>query len=69
MTLLGYTFFSSIENFLPIAQSCAALFCYRLAIRASSLGWLVGNKLPAVIHGRPERQCYLRVTLKVAVVF
>ena len=31
--------------FLHIAtQSCAALFCCRLAIRASSLGWLVGNK-------------------------
>ena len=30
--------------FLPIAQSYAALFCCRLAIRASSLGWLVGNK-------------------------
>ena len=30
--------------FLPIAQSCAALFCCCLAIRASSLGCLVGNK-------------------------
>ena len=29
--------------FLPTAQSCAALFCCRLDIRASSLGWLVGN--------------------------
>ena len=29
--------------FLPVAQSWAALFCCRLAILASSLGWLVGN--------------------------
>ena len=29
--------------FLPIAQSCAALFCCLLAMLASSLGWLVGN--------------------------
>ena len=29
--------------FLPIAQSCAALFRCLLAILASSLGWLVGN--------------------------
>ena len=29
--------------FPPIAQSCAALFWYLLAILASSLGWLVGN--------------------------
>ena len=27
--------------FLPFAMSCAALFCCRLAILASSLGWLV----------------------------
>ena len=32
---------STIENFLPFAMSCAALFCCRLAILASSLGWLV----------------------------
>ena len=29
--------------FLPLTQSCAAVFCCRLAILASSLGWLVGN--------------------------
>ena len=28
--------------FLPISQSCGALFCSRLAILASSLEWLVG---------------------------
>ena len=40
------TLFSARSRiFLPIAQSCAALFCCRLAIRASSLGWLVGNDL------------------------
>ena len=39
------TLFSARSRiFLPIAQSYAALFCCRLAIRASSLGWLVGNK-------------------------
>ena len=32
-------------GFLPIAtQFCAALFCCRLVIRASSLGWFGGNK-------------------------
>ena len=44
-TLHWVTLFSARSRiFLPIAQSCAALFCCRLAIRASSLGWLVGNK-------------------------
>ena len=43
-TLHWITHFSARSRiFLPIAQSCAALFCCRLAIRASSLGWLVGN--------------------------
>ena len=43
-TLHQVTLFSARSRiFLPIAQSCAALFCCRLAIRASSLGWLVGN--------------------------
>ena len=42
---LYVTLFSARSRiFLPIAQSCAALFCCRLAIRASSLGWLVGNE-------------------------
>ena len=31
------------EFFCLSTQSCAALFCCRLAIRASSFGWLVGN--------------------------
>ena len=44
-TLHWVTLFSARSRiFLPIAQSCAALFCCRLAIRASSLGWLVGKK-------------------------
>ena len=45
VTNLRVTLFSVRSRiFLPIAQSCAALFCCRLAIRASSLGCLVGNK-------------------------
>ena len=44
-TLHWVTLFSARSRiFLPIAQSCAALFCCCLAIRASSLGCLVGNK-------------------------
>ena len=40
------TLFSARSRiFLPIAQSCAALFCCRLAIQTSSLGWLLGNKV------------------------
>ena len=43
-TLHEVTLFEARSRiFLPTAQSCAALFCCRLAIRASSLGWLVGN--------------------------
>ena len=38
--------------FLPIAQSCAALLCCRLAILESSLEWLVGNHDPqhCILH-------------------
>ena len=44
-TLLEVTLFEARSRiFLPTAQSCAALFCCRLAIRASLLSWLVGNK-------------------------
>ena len=44
-TLHEVTLFEARSRiFLPTAESCAALFCCRLAIRASSLGWLVGNK-------------------------
>ena len=43
-TLHEVTLFEARSRiFLPAAQSCAALFCCRLAIRASSLGWLVGS--------------------------
>ena len=43
-TLHEVTLFEARSRiFLPTAQSCAALFCCRLATRASSLGWLVGN--------------------------
>ena len=54
-TLHWVTLFSARSRiFLPIAQSCAALFCCRLAIRASSLGWLVGNKkVVALCNNRP----------------
>ena len=31
--------------FLPFAKSCAPLFCCRLAILTSQLGWLVGNSV------------------------
>ena len=49
---LRVTLFSARSRiFLPIAtQSCAALFCYRLAIGASSLGWLVGNEYLLFFH-------------------
>ena len=41
---LHYLFSARSRIFLPIAtQSCAGLFCCRLAIQASSLGWLVEN--------------------------
>ena len=44
-TLHEVTLFEARSRiFLPTAESCAALFYCRLAIRASSLGWLVGNK-------------------------
>ena len=44
-TLHEVTLFEARSGiFLPTAESCAALFCCRLAIWASSLGWLVGNK-------------------------
>ena len=38
--------------FLPIAQSCAALLCCRLAILESSLEWLVGDHDPqhCILH-------------------
>ena len=43
-TLLEVTLFEARSRiFLPTAQSCAALFCCRLDIRAPSLEWLVGN--------------------------
>ena len=43
-TLHEVTLFEARSRiFLPTAASCAALFCCRFAIRASSLGWLVGN--------------------------
>ena len=40
------------RNFLPIAQSCTALLCCRLAILESSLEWLVGNHDPqhCILH-------------------
>ena len=41
--LLVTLFSAGSRIFLPIAKSWAALFCCHLAIRASSLGWLVGN--------------------------
>ena len=44
-TLHEVTLFEARSRiFLPTAESCAALFCCRLAIRASSLGWLVGKE-------------------------
>ena len=44
-TLHEVTLFEARSRiFLPTAESCAALFRCRLAIRASSLGWLVGKK-------------------------
>ena len=48
-TLHEVTLFEARSRiFLPTAESCAALFCCRLAIRASSLGWLVGNNFQCV---------------------
>ena len=50
-TLHEVTLFEARSRiFLPTAQSCAALFCCRLPIRASSLGWLVGNDIFQVIY-------------------
>ena len=49
-TLHEVTLFEARSRiFLPTAESCAALFCCRLAIRASSLGWLVGNYAVSLI--------------------
>ena len=43
-TLHEVTLFEARSRiFLPTAQSCPALFCCRLAILASSFGWLVGK--------------------------
>lgn len=36
--------------FLLIKQSCVALFCCCLAILASSLGWLIGNKSELLLN-------------------
>ena len=50
-TLHEVTLFEARSRiFLPTAQSCAALFCCRLAIQASSLGWLVGNNKTSSIQ-------------------
>ena len=50
-TLHEVTLFEARSRiFLPTAESCAALFCCRLAIRASSLGWLVGNHVHVQVH-------------------
>ena len=51
---LHYIFQLDREFFCLSTQSCAALFCCRLAIRASSLGRLVGN------------YCFFRITDNVA---
>ena len=71
-TLHWVTLFSARSRiFLPIAQSYAALFCCRLAIRASSLRWLVGNKasfnLKLEIHHviNPKRQTRVITTIRV----
>ena len=49
-TLHEVTLFEARSRiFLPTAESCVALFCCRLAIRASSLGWLVGNNVSTII--------------------
>ena len=55
-TLHEVTLFEARSRiFLPTAESCAALFCCRLAIRASSLGWLVGQKQYENLHEEPQR--------------
>ena len=46
--------------FLPVAQSWAALFCCRLAILASSLGWLVGNNSFILFYTPPPPPASLK---------
>ena len=58
-TLHEVTLFEARSRiFLPTAESCAALFCCRLATRASSLGWLVGNNE----HSKKRTTLFLQKT-------
>ena len=53
-TLHEVTLFEAQSRiFLPTAQSCAALFCCRLAIQASSLGWLGCRRQAHFMKYRP----------------